>query len=159
MRASWETQMAQSLKIFCHRWQFIFHKLKKKFCRSLYADRHLVSTVRFMVNATSVTPGVETLHGVFNQIKHDQIMLNFYWPGIFEDVKRFCASCDICQRTVHKGGLKHAPYRECWSYTLHSKRLLSISLGPYDLSLNEGIVAFSHLWIFIYNISLLVTYR
>ena len=33
----------------------------------------------------------------------------FYWPGINSDVKRYCMSCDICQRTVAKGMVRRAP--------------------------------------------------
>jgi hypothetical protein len=33
----------------------------------------------------------------------DRITSNFYWPGITSDVKRFCRSCDICQKTIPKG--------------------------------------------------------
>ena len=33
----------------------------------------------------------------------DRILRNFFWPGIFGDVTRFCQSCDICQRTVNRG--------------------------------------------------------
>ena len=40
---------------------------------------------------------------------YDRIMQNFYWPGIFGDFKRFCRSCDICQRTVDKGTVSRAP--------------------------------------------------
>ena len=39
---------------------------------------------------------------------YDRIMHNFYWPGICGDVKRFCRSCDICQRTVDKGTVSRA---------------------------------------------------
>ena len=41
-----------------------------------------------------------------------RIMLNFYWPGISGEVKRFCASCDICQRTINKGNVKRAPLQK-----------------------------------------------
>ena len=34
----------------------------------------------------------------------DQILTNFYWPGIHQDVRKFCRPCDVCQRTV----LKHS---------------------------------------------------
>jgi len=33
----------------------------------------------------------------------DRIWSNFWWPGMGDDVKRYCRSCDICQRTVAKG--------------------------------------------------------
>ena len=39
----------------------------------------------------------------------DRILTNFYWPGIFGDIRRFCQSCDICQRTVNKGSVRKAP--------------------------------------------------
>ena len=41
-----------------------------------------------------------------------RIMLNIYWPGISGEVKRFCASCDICQRTVNKANVKRAPLQK-----------------------------------------------
>ena len=33
----------------------------------------------------------------------------FYWPGVQSDIKRFCRSCDICQRAVPKGKITKAP--------------------------------------------------
>ena len=33
----------------------------------------------------------------------DKINVYFYWPGRESDVRRYCPSCGICQRTVHKG--------------------------------------------------------
>ena len=39
----------------------------------------------------------------------DRVLQNFFWPGIFSDIRRFCQSCDICQRTVSKGSVMKAP--------------------------------------------------
>ena len=39
----------------------------------------------------------------------DRILQNFYWPGIMGDVKRWCRSCDICQRTIPKGKVANVP--------------------------------------------------
>ena len=30
----------------------------------------------------------------------EKIISNFYWPGLYKDVARYCRSCDICQRTL-----------------------------------------------------------
>ena len=38
-----------------------------------------------------------------------RILPNFSWPGLRQDVIRFCHSCDVCQRTVKKGNVKKAP--------------------------------------------------
>ena len=38
-----------------------------------------------------------------------RIETSFYWPGINSDVKRYCMSCDTCQRTVAKGTVRRAP--------------------------------------------------
>ena len=32
-----------------------------------------------------------------------RILLNFFWPGLRQDVIRLCHSCDVCQRTVKRG--------------------------------------------------------
>ena len=39
----------------------------------------------------------------------DRVMSQFYWPGIQSDVKRYCASCDSCQRTTPKGRVGKVP--------------------------------------------------
>ena len=38
-----------------------------------------------------------------------RVLQNLYWPGVMGDVRRFCRSCDICQRTVDKGTVSRAP--------------------------------------------------
>ncbi len=39
----------------------------------------------------------------------DKVLSNFYWPGVQSDIRRFCYSCDICQRTVPKGRVTRVP--------------------------------------------------
>ena len=39
----------------------------------------------------------------------DRIWSNFWWSGMGDDVKRYCRSCDICQRTVAKGQVVKVP--------------------------------------------------
>jgi len=33
----------------------------------------------------------------------DRVIGKFWWPGVQSDVARYCRSCDMCQRTVHRG--------------------------------------------------------
>ena len=44
-------------------------------------------------------------------IKRTQERINacFYWPGMITDIRRYCKSCGICQRTVSKGRASHVP--------------------------------------------------
>jgi hypothetical protein len=42
----------------------------------------------------------------------DRITSNFHWPGISNDVHKFCKSCDICQRTIPKGKIPKVPLGE-----------------------------------------------
>ena len=35
----------------------------------------------------------------------DMVLTEFYWPGVGADISRYCRSCDICQRTIEKGGV------------------------------------------------------
>ena len=32
-----------------------------------------------------------------------RILPNFFWPGLCQDVIRFCSSCDVCQKQSRKG--------------------------------------------------------
>ena len=38
-----------------------------------------------------------------------RILPNFLWPGLLQDVIRFCRSCDMCQRTAKRGSIKKVP--------------------------------------------------
>src|SRR6266568_2251767 len=40
---------------------------------------------------------------------YDRIFSHFFWSGLTSDVRRFCQSCDICQRTVAKGRTAAVP--------------------------------------------------
>ena len=39
----------------------------------------------------------------------DKIRLQFFWPGLQQDVKMHCLSCDLCQRTFPKGKMTRVP--------------------------------------------------
>eukprot|EP00745_Piridium_sociabile_P042744 TRINITY_DN8657_c0_g1_i1.p1 TRINITY_DN8657_c0_g1~~TRINITY_DN8657_c0_g1_i1.p1 ORF type:complete len:1461 (-),score=280.53 TRINITY_DN8657_c0_g1_i1:179-4561(-) len=63
------------------------------------------------------------LRGVILRVGHDQPMAahlgsrktlerirrDFYWPGVSQDVKKFCRSCPVCQKTVDKGRVPPVP--------------------------------------------------
>ena len=38
-----------------------------------------------------------------------RILPNFFWPGLRQDVIRFCHSCDVCQRTVKRDSSRKVP--------------------------------------------------
>jgi hypothetical protein len=44
-----------------------------------------------------------------SQKTQDCIWLHFYWPGMCGDIRRYCQSCDMCQRTFPKGRTKKVP--------------------------------------------------
>jgi len=39
----------------------------------------------------------------------DRVWVNFYWPGMCADIRRYCQSCDVCQRTIPRGRTKRVP--------------------------------------------------
>ena len=39
----------------------------------------------------------------------ERIQQQFYWPGMVEDIKHYCRSCDVCQRTIQKGKVGKVP--------------------------------------------------
>ncbi|GFO39369.1 gypsy retrotransposon integrase-like protein 1 [Plakobranchus ocellatus] len=42
----------------------------------------------------------DSITGVHKGIKrtNNKVPSNFYWPGVGVEVKRYCRSCDVCQR-------------------------------------------------------------
>ncbi|XP_070184094.1 uncharacterized protein [Littorina saxatilis] len=42
----------------------------------------------------------------------DRIWRDFFWPGICGDVRRYCASCDACQRSTPKGATRKVPLQK-----------------------------------------------
>ena len=68
----------------------------------------------------------------------DRILTNFYWPGIFWDIRRFCQSCDICQRIVNKGSMRKAPVQsEPWVHIPFDKVAIDL-IGPLYPVTNRG---------------------
>ena len=42
-----------------------------------------------------------------------KILMQFFWPGLHEDVALFCRSCDICQRQLPKAEWARYHYSRC----------------------------------------------
>ena len=60
----------------------------------------------------------------------DKVLSNFFWPGISGDVKRYCRSCDICQRTTPKGKTMRVPLGKLPVIDTPFKRVSFDLVGP-----------------------------
>ena len=60
----------------------------------------------------------------------DRVISNFFWPGCFSDVERFCKSCDICQRTTPAGKVKKLPLGKMPYIDVPFKRVAMDLIGP-----------------------------
>ena len=68
----------------------------------------------------------------------DRIQTNFYWPGILGHIRRFCQSCDICQRTVDKGNVRKAPVQSVpWVHIPFDQVAIDL-IGPLYPVPNRG---------------------
>ena len=45
--------------------------------------------------------------GINNTLK--KVQTQFFWPGMVDEVNRFCRSCDVCQKTIDKGRVPKVP--------------------------------------------------
>ena len=59
-----------------------------------------------------------------------RILPNFFWPGLRQDVIRFCRSCDVCQRTVKRGSVKKVPLGSMPLIDTPLKRVAVDIVGP-----------------------------
>lgn len=67
-----------------------------------------------------------------------RILSEFYWPGIQSDVKRFCRSCDICQRTIQKGKVSKYPLQKMPLIDVPFKRVAVDIVGPIHPVTDKG---------------------
>ena len=76
----------------------------------------------------------DTITGCHLGIKktREKIMSNFYWPGMYEGVARYCRSCDICQKTVSKGTVQKAPMENIPVVDVPFKRVAVDLIGPIE---------------------------
>ena len=67
----------------------------------------------------------------------DQVVAEFFWPGVCGDVTRFCKSCDICHRTVQKGRVAKVPLGRLPLIDTAFKRVAVDIVGPIEPRLNN----------------------
>ena len=60
----------------------------------------------------------------------DRILNHFFWPGMKDDVRRFCLSCDVCQRTINKGCVPKVPLGKMPLIDTPFKRVAVDIVGP-----------------------------
>ena len=60
----------------------------------------------------------------------DRIQSNFYWPCMYDDVSRFCKSCDDCQKTIPKGRVPKAPLDKMPVISTPFQRVAIDLIGP-----------------------------
>ena len=53
----------------------------------------------------------------------EEILPNFFWLGLCQDVIRFCRSCDVCQRRIRNGIVKKVPLGSMLLIDMPSKRV------------------------------------
>ena len=62
----------------------------------------------------------------------DRVVSEFYWPGVYGDVARFCNPCDICQRTIQKGRVTRIPLGKMSLIDTPFKRVAVDIVGPIE---------------------------
>ncbi|XP_062572789.1 uncharacterized protein LOC134234761 [Saccostrea cucullata] len=62
----------------------------------------------------------------------------FFWPGMQSEIKRFCRSCDTCQRTVSKGTVTKVPLGRMPLIDVPFKRVAVDIVGPLHPPTEKG---------------------
>ncbi|XP_053385664.1 uncharacterized protein LOC128550494 [Mercenaria mercenaria] len=62
----------------------------------------------------------------------DRVLGEFYWPGVMAEVRRYCQSCSICQRTIAKGRVSKVPLGKMPLIDTPFKRVAVDIVGPIE---------------------------
>ena len=68
----------------------------------------------------------------------ERITANFWWPGMTEDVTRFCHSCDVCQQTISKGRVSKVPLGKMPIIDIPFKRVAIDTVGKIFPASSRG---------------------
>ena len=68
----------------------------------------------------------------------EKVMTNFYWPGLGADIRRYCLSCDVCQRTVPKGRVTKIPLGDMPLMDTPFERVAVDLVGPIKPATERG---------------------
>ena len=68
----------------------------------------------------------------------DKLCMSFYWPGVTGDIRRYCRSCDICQRTVSKGRVGKVSLGDMPLIDTPFKRIAVDLVGPIHPVTDRG---------------------
>jgi predicted DNA-binding protein (UPF0278 family) len=68
----------------------------------------------------------------------DRISSSFHWPGIDGDTRRFCRSCDMCQRMIPKGRVTKVPLGTMPVMEEPFRRMAMDIIGPIAPKSDKG---------------------
>lgn len=68
----------------------------------------------------------------------EKVMAHFYWPGLGADIRRYCQSCDTCQRTIPKGRVTKIPLGDMPIIDTPFERVAVDLVGPIKPSTERG---------------------
>ncbi|XP_062610800.1 uncharacterized protein LOC134272595, partial [Saccostrea cucullata] len=67
-----------------------------------------------------------------------RVTSEFFWPGMHSELRRYCQSCDICQRTVHKGKVQKVPLERMPLIDEPFQRVAVDLVGPLYPTTDKG---------------------
>jgi hypothetical protein len=67
-----------------------------------------------------------------------KVLAEFFWPGVQADIRRFCRSCDICQRTTPKGRTTKVPLGHMPIIEVPFRRVAVDLMGPIQPATSKG---------------------
>lgn len=67
-----------------------------------------------------------------------KVLAELYWPGVQADIRRFCKSCDICQKTTPKGRITNVPLGQMPIIEVPFRRIAVDLVGPIQPATSKG---------------------
>jgi hypothetical protein len=64
----------------------------------------------------------------------DRVLAHFYWPGVFQDIQKYCRTCDTCQRMDKGRRTRKVPLLPMPVIDVPFKRIGIDIFGPFEKS-------------------------
>ena len=67
-----------------------------------------------------------------------RVLLRFHWPQVGKDVREYCRTCDVCQKTIAKGRVHPVPLGKMPVVDVPFKRIAVDLIGPFKPTSKGG---------------------
>ena len=112
--------------------------LERVFQKGASQFRQVCVPTRFRKEVLRLAHDVPMAGHLANKKTRERVWGEFYWPSMCADIRRYCQSCDLCQKFAHRGRVTRVPLEKVPLVDTPFKKVAIDLVGPLLPSSERG---------------------